>query len=343
VFWYHSTRIAEASASCRYRIGNLVELLRGATAVIGTHIPRRSLRGKSVALVSRPMVDEARAATLANLRSQGLYLVADFDDLLFDCPIDEFPLIRQHRQPRAVYERRLQLYRSSLMHFDAFTVATVPLAQHLRKLCSASVHVVPNAISRIWLEQSRLLYRSWIPGDAKVIRYLSGSPTHDADFNSIAPALNAFLCANPTVRLEIVGHLRFDQSRFPAGCVSHRPHLPFQWLGEVLAPSWVNLAPLTATAFNRCKSAIKFLEAAALGCPTIATPVPDMERHASGGVLLATSRDDWFAALTELLDDEYRIALGQRIQAYVRSNCMGETAVAALHAAHTSWPRSCLA
>src|SRR5262245_43112526 len=92
-FWYASTRIAEATASCRYRIGNRVEVLRGSTAVIDRALPHSAVEGKRAVVVVRPLVDDHAARFLAQLRRQGIRLVADFDDLLFDCPPDHYPPI----------------------------------------------------------------------------------------------------------------------------------------------------------------------------------------------------------------------------------------------------------
>ncbi len=336
-FWYASTRIAEASASCRYRIGNLVELLRGSTAVMDRELPPSSVHAKRAVIAIRPLVDAHFARMLARLRRQGIRLVADFDDLLFDCEPDHYPAILNGGR-RALHERRLEQYRASLDHFDAFLVATEPLAEHLRALRNgAPVHVVPNGLSLRWVRQGQLLYEPWTPGSPKIIRYFSGSPTHDRDFLEIEEPLAAFLAEHPAVRLEVVGHLDFDRSRFPRDQINCRAHLEFEWLPELLAASWVTLAPLAQSEFNRCKSSIKFLEAAAFGCPTIASPSPDMQRHAGHGLLLAPTKNDWYAALTALLNDEHRMELGRAARAYAMAQCTAAASVAALMAARESW------
>src|SRR5690606_6476651 len=110
--------------------------------------------------------------------------------------------------------------------FDGFTVATEPLRDELTKLTS-EVTWVPNGLSRWWVEQGRLLYRSWRPGDPRVIRYLSGSPSHDADFAEIASPLSVFLRGHPDVRLEIVGPLTTSHDLFPPQQVAHLPRVPY--------------------------------------------------------------------------------------------------------------------
>jgi glycosyltransferase involved in cell wall biosynthesis len=341
-FWYRS-HIARAAASCRYRIGNLTELLRGATAVLDRPLTSSALRGKSTVIALRPLIDPKRARQLDGLRKRGIRWVADFDDLLFDCAPEDYPPILQSSGHRSLHEQRLRGYRMSLAYFDAFTVATEPLAEHLRALRPAApVHVVPNGLSRAWVRRGLLLYPLWQPGMAKIIRYLPGSPSHDHDFAIIRRPLSAFLAAHPDVRLEIVGHLRFDAEGFPRDRISQRTRVPFHQLAELLASSWVTLAPLAPTAYNRCKTSIKFLEAAAFACPTIATPIPDMQRHRDAalhhaGPLFATSDDDWNRALTDLLDDDTRLAIGRKAQAYVLDHATADASVAALDAARKAW------
>ena len=77
-------------------------------------------------------------------------------------------------------------------------------------------------------------------------------------------------------------------------------------LPAVLRDLDVNLAPLTpGSRFNEAKSAIKWLEAALVGTPTVASPTEPFREaieHGRNG-LLATTPDDWVAAIDALLTD----------------------------------------
>jgi hypothetical protein len=69
----------------------------------------------------------------------------------------------------------------------------------------------------------------------------------------------------------------------------------------------VNLAPLVpGSIFNEAKSAIKWLEAALVETPTVATPTaPFVEAIDAGRTgMLATSVEEWEQALSVLLDDD---------------------------------------
>ena len=73
----------------------------------------------------------------------------------------------------------------------------------------------------------------------------------------------------------------------------------------------IGLAPLTDTHFNRSKSAIKAMDYAALGLPTVASdtgPYAGVVRDGVNGLLAANTETAWFNALAGLLRDPVRRA-----------------------------------
>lgn len=329
-FWYEPTRIAEARASCRYRIGNLVDHLPGATALVGTklsvvnHLPVRTL------CCVRPLASASFEQQLRDLRRRGARLVADFDDLLFGGPVEGLPPWAGGVGARGSEANRQLRYVKALDLFDEVTVATGALAE--RVSCArpkVEVTVVPNGISESWARRGEAC-RRWAPGDPRVVRYLSGSPSHDADFATVAPVLRAFLRRHANVRLEVLGPVRVDTSTFPSGQIRHLPRIrPFDELPSILASSWLAIAPLAPTPYNECKSAIKFLESAVFGCPVIASPNQDLRRHASLGapVVICESADAWYGALEAMLDDDLRMRTGTMSRMHVaRHGMAGQSA-----------------
>ena len=81
----------------------------------------------------------------------------------------------------------------------------------------------------------------------------------------------------------------------------------------------IGIAPLVASAFNRCKSAIKTMDYAALGLPVLASDVPAFRGSLAdgpGGMLVANTRSAWHAALSALVDDpRRRLALAKGARA----------------------------
>jgi hypothetical protein len=86
----------------------------------------------------------------------------------------------------------------------------------------------------------------------------------------------------------------------------------------------VNLAPLAhGGRFNEAKSAIKWLEAALVATPTIATPTQPFREAIEPGLtgLLATTHDEWVEELSNLVGDtagQHRIGQTARREALVR-------------------------
>jgi glycosyltransferase involved in cell wall biosynthesis len=268
--------------------------------------------------------------TLSRLRGRGVKLVADYDDLLFAGDVRGLPESAGGALGPAEKRVRLAAYRAALKTFDSFTVSTRALAAQLKELApGADVTLVPNGISETWLAQGRALYRPFRPGDPKVIRYFAGSPSHDRDFAGIIDPLAGFLNEHPEVRLEVVGPVNFDASRFPNGSVAALRSVGYDMLPGMLASTWVNLAPLETNAFNDCKSALKVLESGAFACPTLASPCDDVLRHSELGapVLLCRNADDWHHSLISMLDIDRRMAHGQAMAAHVDVHGMASAAL----------------
>jgi glycosyltransferase involved in cell wall biosynthesis len=209
--------------------------------------------------------------------------------------------------------------RHTLERCDAVLASTDVLVDRVRTL-GKPVWAHRNAanLELVYLsDQARRGRR--LPGAKVVIGYASGTPTHNHDFATIAPALQEILTAHPQTELWIIGPLDtgdgwsgFDDRirRFPA--------VPWRELPLMLADLDINLAPLALdNPFSQSKSEIKYMEAALVGTPTIASPTEAFKyaiRHGENGYLAETVKD-WALALESLLDERVRNEVGT--QAYI--------------------------
>lgn len=324
-FWYQALDVAKASASCRYRMGNLCELLAGADIVVNRQLPRQIRARVATVCMIRPLVTPPLVAELAALRKAGVRLIADFDDLLFAGRVSGLPGSVGGATSTALLDARLEGYAAALTAFDAFTVSTRPLRDHvLQRIPTAKVAVVPNGLSEAWVCQGRALYDAFQPGDPLVIRYFAGSPSHDEDFATVVEPIRRFLIDHPEVRLELVGAIRADLSTFPEGRAARLPPVPYETLPKLIAKSWVNIAPLCSSEYAEGKSALKVLEAAAFGCPTLASANDDVSRHHAQGapVRLCETAQDWQGALERCLDMSQRMELGHAARRYADEHGM---------------------
>ena len=283
-----------------------------------------------VAIVQRtaippPLVDRF----LARLVARDIPLVVDIDDNLFaigssDSNFDE-------------YERHLASLERLLAAADLVTVSTDDLRDaikdHVRR-----VAVVPNMLDEfLWFGAipTRAVAaptRSWPAQRAVTLRtrgrprasasgsrtcnvVYMGTRTHAEDLAMLRPVLERLRHQSGVdIELFVVGaeEVRspddhwYERVAIPTKLL-HCPYPEFvPWLRSQSAAWDVAVAPLHDTAFNRCKSDLKFLEYGALGLPGIysdVVPYKHAVRHEETGLLTENTTDAWCAAILRLADD----------------------------------------
>ena len=151
--------------------------------------------------------------------------------------------------------------------------------------------------------------------------YFSGWPkAHESDLAVALPAVRRALDALPGARLRIVGH--FERSALPVDLrerVEIAPFVPYERLFAEIARVDINLAPLVDNPHRRAKSAVKFLEAALVGVPTVASNLEPYRLidHGRTG-MLAANEEEWYAGIMALATDPLRRrAIGDAARRYV--------------------------
>jgi glycosyltransferase involved in cell wall biosynthesis len=211
------------------------------------------------------------------------------------------------------------LHLEMMHHADAALASTQYLAERMRAAAPQTpVYTVRNFLSTETLSLSeaarRLPDRPSKP-DLVTLGYLSGSPTHDEDFATAAEALRKVLVENEQAELLIVGPLQLPNclaDRRVAGQVRRMDAVDWRKLPELMAEQGVgiNLAPLDLSrSFCHAKSEVKYLEAAALGIPTVASASEGFleataDRSKKCGCFLAANTDDWVRFLNLLIQHD---------------------------------------
>jgi GT2 family glycosyltransferase/glycosyltransferase involved in cell wall biosynthesis len=246
------------------------------------------------------IADIATVDRLAAHRARtGATLVFDLDDDLLHIPA--FHPDAKTLRPRAKVVRRM------LRIADTVWLSTNDLAGQLSALRPDAVVIENRLDERIWTP------RPPPAGDRPVRILCMGTHTHDRDFAMIEPALTRLKAEyGERIEIDIIGmsgrgDLPAGLNRMSTTVNAMRSYPGFvQWLTTV-QPGWhIGLAPLLDTEFNRCKSALKAIDYAALGLVVLASDMPVYRGSVADGPaghLVANTEAAWYAAIDRLVRD----------------------------------------
>lgn len=259
------------------------------------------------------------------IRERGRPVLFDVDDLIFDPDLAaEIPALSLLPADEAeLWLDGVHRYRTTLEASDVFVGSTDGLVAHAAAVAPGlATERFANGVGLLGARMAeQALRRGRRPGPLR-IGYLSGTTTHDHDWRYVAPAVADVLAGRPDVELWLGGWVPEADVLAP---FAHRTRrlgfVPWPRLPRLLAALDVNLAPLEVESrFNQAKSAIKWLEAALVATPTVASPTqPFVEALAAGGAgpaetgVLAPDLESWVEGIGRLLDDEgERHLMGER-------------------------------
>lgn len=315
-------------APFRYRVTHLRDALAArdvASAVRWWSDPDvpAAIAAATVVVVYRVPMSPWVEACLDYARALRKPLVFSCDDLLFDAAATPHEaLAALPAGQRDWWIAATARYAATIHACDAFLGATEPLAAAATR-AGRPAFVARNGLGTRELAVAERLVKARARRDdgAVVLAYQSGTTMHELDFATIVPALARVLAARPAVRLRIGGHLELPVALAPfAARIERLPFLPWHESLAALADADVQLAPLRTDAFSDAKSEVKWLEAGALGVPTVASPIDAFRRvirHGENGLLAGTVAE-WEGALLALVDDpSLRRRLGNRARADV--------------------------
>lgn len=253
----------------------------------------------------------------------------DIDDLVIDVDyvIDIKYLHTLNKHEYDLYIDGVQRIKKTLMLCDAAITTTERLAEELKKYVPR-VYINRNVASEKMVELSRnALNDSLNKSDNKIyMGYFSGSISHNDDFNMIVPALARVFERHPNVFLKVVGILDIPESlKKYTDRVIAEPFTDWTNLPKLIASVDINLAPLENSIFNEAKSENKWIEAALVQVPTIASNVGAFQRmieHKVTGIL-CDSVEDWSNYLEELITNrDLRVKIGKAAYEKVLSDCI---------------------
>ena len=281
----------------------LVQPLQALAAEAGEHELRlRSLHEctpadlawADVLILQRPITERAWRLQ-ASMQAQGAPVLVDIDDLL----TEPAPTLTH----RAALEAGQRWLRAALAAADGVTVSTARLGRALAPFVRAW-HEVPNHGVPGPLEAPPPRQGAWPT-------LLLASSDH-APTAAIAEALRTVQRQAPGPRLVAVGPVAADLSAAGVRVEAQplRPRAEFLAWVQTL-PGAVALVPLGDTAFDACKSAIKYFDFALCGVPVLASarpPYSDVVVDQQTAWLVPETVAGWHAALLRARDDPQALA-----------------------------------
>lgn len=288
-----------------------------------------------------PYTDEI-GAFIERAREMNKPVLYDVDDLVIDTVYtDMIPYLdTMLEEERKAYDEGVRSMGKLLRMCDAAITTTSGLAQELEQYVP-KVLINRNVASEEMVKLSLQALESWTAREkeklqeseekketAKSVKlgYFSGSITHNDDFQMILPVLLCLMEQYPKLELHITGELSLSQELLPykERIVSH-PFTDWRGLPEMIRQVDINLAPLTNTTFNRAKSENKWMEAALVKVPTVASDIGAFHEMVENGTtgILCQNASQWEAALCALIEQpQYRELIGQAAFDYCSHACV---------------------
>ena len=267
-------------------------------------------------ILHRPaLVGEAGLEPLRRLMEAGYVVVCEFDDNPEFIPILQQPDIQNFRAVHAVQ------------------TTTEPLAELLRRE-NPEVAVFANAVSCLPDVHNHT--------DPSRITLFFGGLNRDEDWPPYIDALNAVAAvASERLQFQIVN----DRGLFDALDTPHKHFTPlcdYETYRGLLSRSEISFMPLRDNAFNRCKSDLKFIEAASCRVTALASPTVYRDSIVDGqtGVLFRDPQELRERLIRLIASPETGRTIGDAARAYVTAERMLAYQVARRNAwYHSLWNR----
>lgn len=306
------------SGSTRYRVNNIAEYLERAgyysDILHGEDLKRVREYALSfdIIVISHLALDPVIQKFINDAKALGRILVYGMDDPLFlsDVLRTYFRLPPEFGDSEKNFyyheaDRRLALMKQC----DCFLASTEYLARQAENV-GLSAYVIRNGLSRAMVDagMNALAKKSKLQanhGGKTIIGYFSGTRTHDFDFTLVTEALLSTLEQFSFVEMRIYGYLDLDVRflRFKHQ-VKRRPLTSWQRIISEIASVDINIAPLELKSeLTEAKSEIKYIEAALVKVPTVASATDTFTRVITHGVTgyLAQNHNDWYEHLKCLI------------------------------------------
>ena len=254
----------------------------------------------------------------------------DIDDLVIDTKYtDLIPYLdTMNMQERKQYDDNVRAMGKTLKNCDAAITTTSCLQKELLNYVP-QVFVNRNTASEKMEFLSENALKNKVKRQTIDLGYFSGSITHNDDFEMILPVILELLDKYDNLKLHIVGELCVPKELSPySDKVKCHPFVEWTKLSELIAQVDINLAPLINSVFNEAKSENKWIEAALVQVPTVASNLGAFKECIQNNVtgILCETLEEWNEALVTLIEEpDKREKIALQAYEHCKKNCVSYT------------------
>ena len=313
----------------RYRVNHQMEQLENhgmtCSQVYYKNLQLEHLRYAGIFIFFRCPYTESIGEFLDTAKNLNKTVLYDVDDLVIDTKYtDMIPYVRNmSAYEKNLYDNNVNDMKKLLCKCDGAITTTDTLAKELEHYVN-DVLINRNVASNKMVELSHNV--KYIKSKRKItIGYFSGSITHNADFQMIIPVLVELFEKYTNLKLLLVGKLDIPtELKKYQDRIVFRNFIEWKKLPQLISEADINIAPIRKDIFNEAKSENKWIEAALVKVPTVASKVGAFEsminNHENG--ILCENVHEWTTELKKLIEDDvYRKKIGDAAYEYVINNC----------------------
>lgn len=302
--------VEDVTFSSRYRVDHLREQLLQKGIASDCFQQEKVLKCRldpySTIVVYRSSKSEIISQLIAKAHKAKIRVFYDIDDYIFN-----FSDIEKLKFLEGEEYNGFQQYSENICKTmslcDGYIVSTNNLKSVIEQQFPRKKVVINRNVSSMEMMTVSLCNKGEKTKDKIVLGYFSGTKTHNEDFESIKSVILSIMEKNNNVWLLMGGQIELPlefnkvKDRIEKFDFVHWKKLP-----NLIAKADVNLMPLENSLFHACKSENKWMEAALVNVPTVASWNTELGSVIEDGVTGYLCKDltEWNIKLQKLIEDE---------------------------------------
>ncbi|MBP2098408.1 rhamnan synthesis F family protein [Enterococcus rivorum] len=276
-------------------------------------------------IIYRAPLDNRLVDLIRLARKYNKVILYDIDDLVIDTKYTNQLTYVQNlsNSEKKNYDIGVISYGEMLKQCDGVITSTKKMKDELHNY-KGLVLLNRNLANMQLVELSQKVMRNYEKQSGTIkIGYFSGSITHNENFELIKESIKKLLRKYDNLELHLVGHLDIpdDMNDFKQRIKVHS-FVHWELLPDLVSQVDINLAPLVTSIFNEAKSEIKWIEAALVKVPTVASNIgafKEMIIENETGILADDS--EWYEKLERLIKSyDMRKYIAENAYKYVLEN-----------------------